>query len=295
MSTAIGSLEYLDGSDNARALTRDSLGRMLPVSPDITSPTEITVRVTWKRPINIDRDDTVNVFSFPSSGITAQTSPASQTVNQSIFSRDYVFAIDPSKVPCTSGPGGTIMRINATVFHLNAWNITGGTPHGLYYYRYNVNIAFRIRHGAAQPAITQQPLKHAVTEGQAATFSVVASGSNLAYQWQRSDDNGQLGDGTDTNASSPVLVNGLPGAVIAVAGGGTDSRTWSRAMAASISSEYPTGKCQTCRPSPPWPPARATPWRCFPAARSMAGARTAMANLAGRTRPASSRPGPFLA
>ena len=40
------------------------------------------------------------------------------------------------------------------------------------------------------PAITTQPTAQTVTEGEAATFTVEATGGNLSYQWQQSTDNG---------------------------------------------------------------------------------------------------------
>jgi Immunoglobulin I-set domain len=50
------------------------------------------------------------------------------------------------------------------------------------------------------PVITTQPAAATVTDGTAATFSVVATGSNLAYRWRR---NGSaLNDGAGVNGSS---------------------------------------------------------------------------------------------
>lgn len=41
------------------------------------------------------------------------------------------------------------------------------------------------------PTITTQPTSQTVNEGETATFTVVATGENLSYQWQQSTDNGQ--------------------------------------------------------------------------------------------------------
>lgn len=41
------------------------------------------------------------------------------------------------------------------------------------------------------PVITANPTSQTVTEGEAAEFSVTATGDNLSYQWQQSTDNGQ--------------------------------------------------------------------------------------------------------
>ncbi len=62
---------------------------------------------------------------------------------------------------------------------------------GLYYLARgsgsNTGVVFQIVHTASQlPEITQQPRDLSVTQGQAATFSVAASGAvPLSYQWQR--------------------------------------------------------------------------------------------------------------
>src|SRR5690349_15998506 len=65
------------------------------------------------------------------------------------------------------------------------------------------------------PVITAQPTSQSVTSGASATFSVVASGSGLAYQWQRSTDTGTswidlTGSVAATYATGPVdaVMNG---------------------------------------------------------------------------------------
>lgn len=40
------------------------------------------------------------------------------------------------------------------------------------------------------PTLSREPVDQSVVEGSSASFDVVASGANLAYQWQRSDDGG---------------------------------------------------------------------------------------------------------
>ena len=45
--------------------------------------------------------------------------------------------------------------------------------------------------GTSTPAVTTQPKNLAVTEGEAATFAIEATGGNLSYQWQQSTDNGR--------------------------------------------------------------------------------------------------------
>lgn len=185
-------LEYLDGSDIAFPVQRDALGRALPVFPDITTATNITVRVTWTRLAGVNRDDTVGVYRTSPSGIgiTAITTPAFQDVNQQVFTRAYVYAIDPSRVSGASGPNGAILRIRASAgYSADAFVLGVGTR--IVGWSFDTDIAFRIRYSGVQPTITQQPANQAVTAGQTATFSVAASGSNLTYQWQRSNDNGQ--------------------------------------------------------------------------------------------------------
>lgn len=48
---------------------------------------------------------------------------------------------------------------------------------------------FSVSAAPAAPVITASPLPQSVTEGAAATFSVAASGTGLAYQWQRNGTN----------------------------------------------------------------------------------------------------------
>ena len=52
--------------------------------------------------------------------------------------------------------------------------------------------ALSITINPAALSITTQPSNQSVTAGQTATFSVVATGSNLTYQWQQSTDNGSI-------------------------------------------------------------------------------------------------------
>ena len=62
--------------------------------------------------------------------------------------------------------------------------------------------ALSITINPAALSITTQPSNQSVTAGQTATFSVVATGSNLTYQWQQSTDNGSIWMNISSETSS---------------------------------------------------------------------------------------------
>lgn len=63
-----------------------------------------------------------------------------------------------------------------------------------------------------RPEITQQPVAQTVDDGATATFTVVASGPSLTYQWQRSDDGGTtFVDVGGANGATYSLVARAPG------------------------------------------------------------------------------------
>jgi hypothetical protein len=86
--------------------------------------------------------------------------------------------------------------------------------------------------GPIAPAITTQPSAQEVSVGQAATFTVVASGTApLAYQWQRN------GTNIGTNASSyttPATTLADHGAVFRVQVSNVAGQVWSQSVALSV-------------------------------------------------------------
>jgi uncharacterized repeat protein (TIGR02543 family) len=57
------------------------------------------------------------------------------------------------------------------------------------------------------PAISAQPSNQSVTEGASASFSVTASGSQLTYQWQRSNNSGTTWTNISSAASSTYTIS----------------------------------------------------------------------------------------
>ena len=90
---------------------------------------------------------------------------------------------------------------------------------------------------AAAPVITQQPSKQTISAGQTAVFSITATGSNLAYKWQR---NGVAIDGaTAASYTTPPATRADSGAafrcVVSNSGG---SVTSSAAILAVLTPQY---------------------------------------------------------
>jgi hypothetical protein len=84
--------------------------------------------------------------------------------------------------------------------------------------------------GGAAPAITQAPQDANVVEGAIANFSVTATGSDIAYRWQRSSDGGSTYTGvTGANTASTSVTttladnNGLWRVVLSNSGGSVTS------------------------------------------------------------------------
>jgi len=62
----------------------------------------------------------------------------------------------------------------------------------------------------AAPAITTSPANQTITENTNAGFSVVATGSGLAYQWQRSTDNGASWTDISGATANPLTLSAVP-------------------------------------------------------------------------------------
>jgi hypothetical protein len=61
------------------------------------------------------------------------------------------------------------------------------------------------------PVITTQPLNKTVTEGQTATFTVVATGTSLSYQWRKNGTN--IGGATSASYTTPATTTADNGAL----------------------------------------------------------------------------------
>src|SRR5439155_3959658 len=87
---------------------------------------------------------------------------------------------------------------------------------------------------AAAPAITTQPASQTVTPGQAATFTVAASGhAPLSYQWQKNGAN--INGATSASYTTPATTTGDSGSTYRVVVNNTKGSVTSSAAALTVS------------------------------------------------------------
>ena len=133
-----------------------------------------------------------------------------------VYAGKYFFAdycsgwikyIDPTPVfpyPTLATPTDFASGISSPV------DLKTGPDGALYYLARGSGAVFRVQYGDAAPTITSQPANRTVSPGQAATFSVVASGTGtLAYRWQRNglDIAGAAGASATYTVTSPQLAD----------------------------------------------------------------------------------------
>ena len=180
------------GSDNYSPLVQVAVASSSPALPapdaegvvPVTQPTTMTLRATYELPAQCTerRQITVAVHGIEldangeqvgeSASVLAEflaTSPSGE------LSVPYEFAAGHRGVyftmiraVCINGIEFTFAGINGFVFQVD----TTASP-------------------APAPVISVAPQDRSVIEGDTATFAVEATGTNLAYQWQRSNDGGQ--------------------------------------------------------------------------------------------------------
>lgn len=92
------------------------------------------------------------------------------------FVSDWINVLDVSSGTVSTFATGALGTVDLRV----------GNDGSLYYLARDANQVFRVRYTASlAPVITQQPADATVSTGGTATFTVAASGSGLAYQWQK--------------------------------------------------------------------------------------------------------------
>jgi hypothetical protein len=116
----------------------------------------------------------------------SQTVTAGQTVTFSVVATgtpplNYQWFLDGVVIAGATSPiyttGAATTASNGSTYNVIVSNVAGSTPSN--------NVTLTVLPGAMAPTITTQPASATVTAGQAATFSVVASGTQpLSYQWQ---------------------------------------------------------------------------------------------------------------
>lgn len=224
------SLTLLDGSNVALPQQRTANGVLLPVMT-IETPTAIGLDVHWSRPVGTARTDQLQLRN------TLNLIPALMRTEDVTTDAYYLqlgnIVIDPATIAGASAPGGRRLLIYASVTYTFdafypgclCWKPTTWT--------YSAELLIRVVHHGAQPTITQQPGSATVSAGATASFGVAATGSDLTYQWRRSNDGGQ----------SFADINGATGSSYEFATALADSGAQFRAR---ICTNTGTPKVQTC-------------------------------------------------
>ena len=170
-------LTMFDGQNVPVQILRGPNGVRLPLWYVTDTPQTRTFRVEWVRPTS-SRVDQVSVLGS-NGGFTPN--PASATSN---FSQTFSVTIDPSQIGGANAPNGVIRRVTAVAdYTTTAFQVgLGNVPTG---FQFVTDIPILVRFNGALPSITQQPSNVGVNDGQAASFTVVATGGTLTYQWSR--------------------------------------------------------------------------------------------------------------
>lgn len=175
-------LQMRDAGGNPVAILRSPAGTLQPLLT-ITEPTPVVVQLDWLRPSGTSRTDRIEL------GVTSKK-PAGLVkdlqVNHNTFSLVAGDIIDPSDYTGALAPGGQRVNISAYAsyefdafypacqcFRPTSWI-------------YSTHLLLKAVSPGTAPIINQQPANQSVLQGESASFSVMASGARLSYQWQRS-------------------------------------------------------------------------------------------------------------
>jgi alpha-tubulin suppressor-like RCC1 family protein len=186
-------LEYLDGQGTAIPVPRDAQGRALPFLPDITTPTDVKLRLTWSRPIGVDRPDTITLFMTDAKKgplIPSMGPVISDVANQPVYTGIVTVRVDPAQVPGAGLGKGKVARFGATTSYCAEHVFT----HQNICWYFDADLVFRVYDAAPapdKPIITVKPVNVSVVEGNQASFHVDASGMVKDHSqvrwWRRSD------------------------------------------------------------------------------------------------------------
>ena len=192
-------------------LADDGASFTVTVSNGVGSVTSdaVTVTVSLNAP---------SITTQPVAQLVTEGEPATFTVVASGSELSYQWQRDAANIPgATSASytlGATQLSDDGAAFQVVVSNGKGSVT----------SVAAVLSVTLAAPAITTQPVAQSVTEGESATFTVVASGSQLNYQWRR--------DGVDvpgavsasfTLAATQLADDGASFEVVVTNGAGTVS------------------------------------------------------------------------
>ncbi len=163
------------------SVIRGPNGVQLPLWYVTDTPQTRDFIVDWTRP-NSARIDDVSVI-----GSRGGFNPQTRSVTGGNFSQRFTVSIDPAQVAGANGPNGRLLRVVATAqYSTTATRLgTGSVPVG---FTFETDIPILVRYNGILPVISQHPANTGVVAGQAASFTVVASGASLSYQWSRRPD-----------------------------------------------------------------------------------------------------------
>ena len=181
-------LSLWDG--NNERILRGNSAIPVPWMTITDTPRTLHMRLDWLRSAGIVRTHQLAVVGLPGSFRTGFSStwprPAVLDVPDR-HSRAFSVVIDPAQVAGASGPNGRVLRIKAyasyatTAFRIGVGNIPVG-------FAFETEFPILVLYNGPQPTTSQQPANLGVSEGQPASFSVIASitpAAALTYQWSR--------------------------------------------------------------------------------------------------------------
>lgn len=193
-------LTLLDGNSSVQIL-RGPNGVQLPLWYVTDTPQTRDFIVDWFRPTST-RVDEVSVL-----GSRGGFSPNPRLVTGGTFAQRFTVTIDPAQIAGANGANGRLLRVTATAtYTTTAFRIgTGNVPVG---FEFETDIPILVRYNGVRPTISAQPANAGVIVGQAASFTVVASGTSLSYQWSRRDNAGaaftDIGGATASSYTPPT-------------------------------------------------------------------------------------------
>lgn len=175
-------LTLLDANRVAVPVPRDGNGVAQPAQ-DLRAPTNLTFVLSWTRPAGTSRSDHV-WMRILDAGLQPAQQPLSDLAVDRDFTQTFTVTLDPATVPGANA-SGKVIRLQASVDYTTDAFYLGCVCFKPATWTFSAEIPLRVIYTGSTPVITLQPANVAVTAGQAATFTVAATGPNLSAVWTR--------------------------------------------------------------------------------------------------------------